>query len=201
MKLLKIVTPIVFLVLLTACGGGQSDQSAVETQVAALLSQQATANAGAGAGQPTVAATSVITGDLPTIDPLLTIPDDASCTPDNSPRVMATVTDVWTGDDIQVDINGQSFEVRYIGIDSGDLPADANRQLVEGKQVLLITDTTDVDEYGRLVRYVIADGVFVNFELLRRDAAYASLEEPDMACKQEICQLDPTSLSCKNVNN
>jgi len=201
MKLMKFVAPIVILMLLTACGGGQSDQSAVDTQVAALLNQQATADAAAAAGQPTAATTSAITGDQPTVDPLFTLPDDAACTPDNSPRVMATVTDIWSGDDIQVDINGQSFEVRYIGIDSGGLPTDTNRQLVEGKQVLLITDTTDVDEYGRLVRYVIADGVFVNLELLRRDAAFASLEEPDMACKQEICQLDPTSRSCQDINN
>ena len=198
MKLMKFATIIVILMLLAACGSGQSDQSAVETQVAALISQQATAGAGGGAPQPTVGGTSVVQGEQPAIDPLLVIPDDASCTPDNSQRVMATVTDIWSGDDIQVVINGQSFEVRYIGVDSGDLPADANRQLVEGKQVLLIADTTDVDEYGRLVRYVIADGVFVNLELLRRDAAFASLEEPDLACKAEICQLDPSSRSCQS---
>lgn len=198
MKIMKFVTPLVILLALTACGGGQSDQSAVETQVAALISQQATADAAANAGQPTSAvATTAIEGVQPTNDPLVTIPEDAACTPDNSPRVVGTVTDVWSGDEIQVNVNGQSYDVRYIGIDSGDLPTDANRELVEGKQVLLITDTTDVDEYGRLVRYVIADGVFVNLELLRRDAAFASLEEPDMACQTEICQLDPSSQSCQ----
>jgi micrococcal nuclease len=190
MKIMKIVTPLVILLALTACGGGQSDQSAVDTQVAALISQQATA--AANAGQPTSAvATSAIEGVQATDDPLITIPEDAACTPDNSPRVAATVTDIWSGDDIQVDINGQSYEVRYIGIDSGDLPVDANRELVEGKQVLLITDTTDVDEYGRLVRYVIADGVFVNLELLRRGAAFLSIEDPDKACEQVFTDAAP----------
>jgi len=198
MKRTKLPIPLIFVLLLTACGSGQSDQSAVETQVAALINQQATADGAGAAPQPTVGGTSVGQGEQPTVDPLLVMPEDASCTPDNSQRVMATVGEIWSGDSIQVNINGQSFEVRYIGIDSGDLSSDANRQLVEGKQVLLITDTTDVDEYGRLLRYVIADGVFVNLELLRRDAAFASLEEPDMACKAEICQLDPSSRSCQS---
>ncbi len=195
MKLMKVVTPIVILMLLTACGGGQSSQSAVDTQVAALISQQATsdaaANAGGGAEVPTAAANPQATVQ-PNIDAALyPVPVEADCVPDNTARVVATVTDIWSGDSIQVKINGQSYEVRYIGIDSGDLPMDTNRQLVEGKQVLLITDTTDVDEYGRLVRYVIADGVFVNLELLRRGAAFLSLEAPDLACKSVFTDAKP----------
>ncbi len=191
MKIAKILIPLTFVWLLAACGGGQSDQSAVDTEVAALF-QQATADAAAAASQPTAAiAATLPPDDLPTLDPLFTLPADANCTPDNSQRVMGTVTDIWSGDSIQVNINGQSFEVRYIGIDAGDLPSDANRQLVEGKQVLLITDTTDVDEYGRLPRYVIADGVFVNLELLRRNAAYLSFEPPDLACEQVFTEAQP----------
>lgn len=195
MKMTKIVLPLILLTLLTACGSGASEQSAVDTQVAALISQQATADAAAAAAaQPTAetAATQPFTEGQPTTDPLLApLPDDAACTPDNTPRVAATVTDIWSGDSIQVTINGQSFEVRYIGIDSGDLPADTNTQLVAGKEVILITDTTDVDEYGRLPRYVVADGVFVNLELLRRNAAFVSIETPDVACEQIFRQAQP----------
>lgn len=193
MKNAKILIPLIMtMILLTACGGSQPEQAAVETQVAALISQQATAGAAGVAPQATVAGAEGLPSDLPTVDPLLPpLPDDANCTPDNSPRVMAVVTDVWSGDSIQVNINGQSFEVRYIGIDAGDLPSDTNRQLVEGKNVLLITDTTDVDEHGRLIRYVIADGVFVNLELLRRNAAYLSFEAPDLACEQVFTEAQP----------
>ncbi|MEX1248455.1 MAG: thermonuclease family protein, partial [Anaerolineales bacterium] len=120
-----------------------------------------------------------------TVDPLLPpIPNDAACVPDNTPRVLAIVKTVWSGDSIGVEIEGRDYEVRYVGIDAGGLPLDANRQLVEGKQVLLITDTTDVDQYGRLLRYVVADGVFVNLELIRRDAAFVSIEPPDVACER-----------------
>ena len=192
MKILKIVSPIVILMLVAACGPSAADsQAAIDTQVAELINQQATVDAAGGTAQPTAAGAGTQSADLATIDPLLTLPDDANCTPDNSPRVMATVTDIWSGDAIQVNFNGQSFEVRYIGIDAGDLPADTNRQLVEGKQVLLITDTTDVDEFGRLPRYVIADGVFVNLELLRRNVAFLAFEAPDLACEQVFKQTQP----------
>jgi hypothetical protein len=84
MKIMKILTPLVILLALTACGSGQTDQSAVETQVAALLSQQATAGSSGGAPQPTVGGAPVVQGEQPTVDPLLVIPDDASCTPDTA---------------------------------------------------------------------------------------------------------------------
>ncbi len=73
-----------------------------------------------------------------------------------------------------MNIVGQSFEVRYIGVDSGDLPTDANAGLVAGKQVMLVTDTSEIDDYGRLPHYVIADGLFVNLELIKQGAAYVS---------------------------
>jgi endonuclease YncB( thermonuclease family) len=114
------------------------------------------------------------------------LPADAACVPDNTERVVGIVEEVYSGDSIKVDINGADFEVRYIGIDDGDQPPDVNSQLVLGKQVLLIMDVTDVDQYGRLPRYVIADGVFINLELVRRGAAFVSIEEPDLACEQAI---------------
>jgi endonuclease YncB( thermonuclease family) len=186
MKMMKLVTPIVILMLLTACGGGVSEQAAVDTQVAALINQQATADAAAGASQPTATTAAVATiAPVNTSGGQIQIPQDAAiCLPIGTDQVVGRVTDVWGGDSIQVNVNGQSIEVRYIGIDAGDLPFEANVAMVDGKEVLLIKDVTDVDEYGRYPRYVIsADGLFVNLEMIRRGGAFPSPEEPDLACK------------------
>lgn len=193
-----LVLLILSATLLAACGGGGGGNAqgtaAVETAVAALLTQQAPAPDGGEA--PTEAApadngaapTSVApqtNGDIPPL------PSEASCVPLGTERVYATVTDVWSGDSIQVTINGASFEVRYIGIDApeGDEPGAAealaaNRALVEGKTVGLVRDVTDVDQYGRLVRYVVVDDAFVNLRLLQQRVAFVSIEEPDMACER-----------------
>lgn len=191
MRNLIALTLAVFL--LAACGPSAAEQqAAVQTQVALLQASQQQTEAALQASQPTAAPVATEAGAQPTNNTLIPpLPAEANCTPDSTQRVLAMVTDVWSGDSIQVDINGQSFEVRYIGIDSGDLPAEPNRQMVEGKQVVLVSDTTDVDEYGRLPRYVIADGVFVNLQLLRTGAAYLSLEAPDLACQQVFKDANP----------
>lgn len=164
--------------LLVACGPSQAEHdAAVATQVALLIQQQ---NAGTAAAQPTVPEG----GPTLTSDPEFPIPADAACAPDATPRITGLVTAVWDGVSIGVNIGGQQIEVRYIGVDAADSEAalTANSALVAGKEVLLIQDDTDVDEYGRYPRFVIADGVFVNAELLRRGAVYLSPEEPNLSC-------------------
>lgn len=188
MKTKTFLTLALAALLLAACGSsGQADQDAVNTQVALLMEQNAQAEAPAEEQVPE--ATEVPTGPRTELWPA--VPREANCTPANSPRSLAVVTDIWSGDSIQVEMNGQTYEVRYIGIDSGDLPADINAQLVEGKEVFLISDTEEMDEHGRLPRYVIADGVFVNLELVRRGAAFAIGEEPNTACDQTLRNAQP----------
>lgn len=193
MKTRNLIALTLAVFLLAACGPSAAEQeAAVQTQVALLQASQQQTEAAIQASQPTAAPVATEAGIEPTNNTLIPpLPAEANCTPDSTQRVLATVTDVWSGDSIQVNINGQTFEVRYIGIDSGDLPADANRQLVDGKQVVLVTDTTEADEYGRLPRYVIADGVFVNLQLLRTGAAFLSLEAPDLACEQVFKDANP----------
>lgn len=83
----------------------------------------------------------------------------------------AHVTAVIDGDTIEIE-GGE--KIRYIGIDTpetdecyGPEATEANRELVEGKEVILIRDIENRDKYERLLRYVIADGRFVNAELVR----------------------------------
>lgn len=180
--------------LLTACGsGGGGDAqatAALQTAVAGLLTEQAPAPDGAGdatAAPVDGAATSVVpqSGEIPPL------PAEATCVPLGTERVFATVTQVVNGDSAFVQINGQDFEVRYIGVDApegaeaGAAEAlAANQALVAGKVVALVRDITDVDEYGRLLRYVMVDDAFVNLRLLQQHVVFVSIEEPDTACER-----------------
>jgi hypothetical protein len=50
----------------------------------------------------------------------------------------------------------------------------ANGRLVEGKVVLLEKDVSETDQYGRLLRYVYAGSLLVNYELVRLGFAQVS---------------------------
>ncbi len=81
------------------------------------------------------------------------------------------------------------YRVRYIGIDTPEIypgveafgieARQANRWLVEGKEVRLERDVSETDKYGRLLRYVYVDGVFVNAELVKQGLAWARAYPPD----------------------
>lgn len=103
------------------------------------------------------------------------------------------VTSVIDGDTIEVDIDGTIYKVRYIGLDAPELDDKRpeycalaqeatryNRQLVEGKTVRLEKDISETDRYGRLLRYVYVDDIFVNAELVRQGLAWAEAYEPDI---------------------
>jgi micrococcal nuclease len=109
-------------------------------------------------------------------------------------RTEALVVRVIDGDTIKVRLDGQVYSVRYIGIDTpetvhpdkpiewmGPEASEANRRLVEGQTVYLEKDVSEVDQYGRLLRYVyLADGAFVNAELVRLGYAQVSTFPPDV---------------------
>jgi micrococcal nuclease len=88
---------------------------------------------------------------------------------------------VVDGDTIEV----QSGEyVRYLGIDTPEKgeplfneATDLNRSLLKGRAVVFEIDVTDKDRYGRLLRYVYADDVFINLELVRNGLALAYAED------------------------
>lgn len=98
------------------------------------------------------------------------------------------VARVIDGDTIEL-ANG--VRVRYIGIDASEMSAKgrdrclaeaakaANKSLVEGKEVELTTDITDKDHFGRSLRYVWADSVWVNEALVEQGLAHAVAYFPD----------------------
>ena len=101
--------------------------------------------------------------------------------------IVKSITD---GDTIVVEINGVEYTVRYIGIDApepstGELgisSLNANKDLVLGKEVILIRDVSDDDSINRLLRYVVVGSTFVNEYLVRIGMASAISYSPDVSC-------------------
>ena len=66
----------------------------------------------------------------------------------------------------------------------------ANRRLIEGKEVRLERDLSDTDKYGRLLRYVYVDDTLVNAELVRLGLAEARAYPPDTRYQDLLAQLE-----------
>jgi micrococcal nuclease len=100
------------------------------------------------------------------------------------PSAEALVTRVVDGDTVEVDLDGQTEDVRYIGVDTpetvkpgepvecfGPQASSFNHRLVEGRRVRLVFGVERRDDYGRLLAYVYLGDRFVNAELIRRGLA------------------------------
>ena len=103
------------------------------------------------------------------------------------------VVRVVDGDTIHVRLEGRVETVRYIGINTPELPhptrgaepggqeaSAVNRTLVAGKRARLELDAQQRDRYGRLLAYVWVDGVMVNAELVRRGYAQVMTVPPNV---------------------
>ena len=116
-----------------------------------------------------------------------------SCIPDNPPQT-GRVVQVVDGDTIKVilDEDGLTYSIRYIGMDTpentsqvecfGSEATAKNTELVYGKVVTLIKDVSETDQYGRLLRYVLVDEIFVNYELVAQGYANTASYPPDISC-------------------
>ncbi len=106
----------------------------------------------------------------------------------------AQVTNIVDGETIDVTINQQTYRVRYILINAPEKgqtyfaeATAANRQLVAGKTVYLVKDVNETDGADQLLRYVyLADGTFVNRELVRLGFAVLAAFPPDVSKEAEI---------------
>ena len=123
-------------------------------------------------------------------------------TPEPPGRVQAQVIRVIDGDTIEVVVVGQTYKVRYIGIDTpetkhptkpvepyGPEAAAKNEELVGGKIVGLEKDVSETDRYGRLLRYVYVGDLMVNAELVRLGYAQVSTYPPDVKYQDLFLQL------------
>ncbi len=115
----------------------------------------------------------------------------------SSPPDTARVIQVIDGDTITID---GGYRVRYIGIDTPEIyptveahgkeALEANRRLVEGREVRLERDVSETDKYGRLLRYVYVDDIFVNAELVRQGLAEAKAYPPDIEHQEYLEELE-----------
>ncbi len=127
---------------------------------------------------------------------ITTLPNEAS-----SPAVLSIegekvmVTKVIDGDTIEIEGGAR---VRYIGIDTpetrdprrpvgcfGKQASLKNKELVEGKVVILQKDISETDKYNRLLRYVFLplqsnEALFVNDYLIREGYATVLSYPPDV---------------------
>ncbi len=149
-----------------------------------------------GANERDTPAASTLMSDNPTAF-ASTSEASMGCIPEGTKRESGKVVDVVDGDTIKVEIDGEAYRVRYIGIDTpetvkpntpveffGPEASDQNEAYVGGKTVTLIKDASETDAYDRLLRYVVVDGIFVNFELVSNGYASAATYPPDVACSQ-----------------
>jgi micrococcal nuclease len=116
-----------------------------------------------------------------------------SDTPDAPPT--SSVADAWRstevvdGDTLYVSGPLGELQVRLIGINTpesgecfGEEATDALAGLVAGNELLLVVDRSDVDQYGRALRYVeTAGGVDIGAELVADGFAIARRYPPDDA--------------------
>ena len=99
----------------------------------------------------------------------------------------AKVVKVINGDTIEVELNGATVKVGYVGVEAPKLEGriqraepfskeafERNRELVEGKTVYLEKDLIQIDNQGRLLRYVYNDESMVNAILIREGLVKAS---------------------------
>ena len=131
---------------------------------------------------------------------ILTLVTSGCALTPGGPTRSGRVLQVVDGDTIVVDGVGT---VRYLGIDTPELhhprkpverfaarAAAANRALVAGREVRLVTDREDHDAYGRLLAYVYVGDVMVNAELMRGGYAESFAFAPNTLHKDLFDRLE-----------
>ena len=121
----------------------------------------------------------------------------------NTDGEAAQVTRVVDGDTIDVRLsNGTTESVRYIGMNTPERDQvcyseakEANRIFVEGKTVRLVKDVSERDVYGRLLRYIYVDSLFVNRALVEQGYAEVVSYPPDNAHYDEFLRLEQEATS------
>ena len=113
-------------------------------------------------------------------------------TPTLSPTQISTarVLSVIDGDTIVID---GDIKVRYVGVDAPEVKEcfakesfEENKKLVEGKTARLEKDISDKDKYGRFLRYVYVDGLFVSDHLIKGGFGKVMGIKPDLRYYQSL---------------
>ncbi|MBI4310619.1 MAG: thermonuclease family protein [Chloroflexi bacterium] len=131
-----------------------------------------------------------------------------------APKAQATVTRVIDAATVEVDIAGQIFQVRYLGVEppqpigieyvKSDVlyagGATFNAGLVNGQQVILERDTSNVDSQGRLLRWVWKDGELANRAVVLNGLAYVNVTPPDSRYEDRLFSaLDKARIEARGI--
>jgi endonuclease YncB( thermonuclease family) len=126
----------------------------------------------------------------------ITQPTAALVPPAPTPPSQGTTARVVTiidGDTIEVEIDGVTYRLRYIGMDTPEqgMPffaeaTQANADLVAGRDVRLEKDVSETDRYGRLLRYVYVGDTMVNADLVRQGFAQVATYPPDVKYQEQF---------------
>lgn len=124
----------------------------------------------------------------------ITINSDSNTQPAVSNQgVTAKVTRVIDGDTIEVDLNGKTEKIRFIGVDTpetvhptrgvesyGKEASDYTKKALSGKSVGLEFDVQERDNYGRVLAYVWLNNQLFNEVLVREGYAQVSTYPPNV---------------------
>ena len=149
---------------------------------------------------PTVKSTPVNTRVLP-LDSLTPSPSPTiTPIPDD---VRGLVVQVIDGNTIAVVLEGdsprQAYEVRYLGIEAppntpgqpwGVVAYETNRKMTNLKVVRLVRDQSDLDDEGRLLRYVYVNNQLISIILAEQGLARAAISEPDTSFETDILEAE-----------
>ncbi|MBA7508641.1 hypothetical protein ES705_00573 [subsurface metagenome] len=104
------------------------------------------------------------------------------------------VKEVVDGDTIILSDNSR---VRLIGINTPEYgmyfygeAREVLEAMVLGREVVLEKDISEVDKYGRLLRYVYMDDLFVNLEMVKRGFANAYTYPPDVKYTEKFLEAE-----------
>lgn len=131
------------------------------------------------------------TSPAPTQTPAPAVSAPNTCIHPQEPQI-AKVVEVVDGDTIRVEMDGVIYPVRYIGIDTpesttqvepfGKEASQKNTELVTGQTVTMYRDTTETDQFDRILRFVFVGETFINYELVKQGYAKSFRYPPDTSC-------------------
>ena len=111
------------------------------------------------------------------------------------------VTKIIDGDTVVVE---GGYHVRLLGIDADEsgypyyqTAKSRLEELVLNKEVRLEKDVTDVDQYGRCLRYVFLDDQNIDLQLVKEGLVIARFYEPDLKYQKEITEAEKEAIENK----
>lgn len=131
---------------------------------------------------PDISVTQTVSTPTPT-----PIPAKSTPVPETTSAIVSEVID---GDTIRLQ-NGE--RIRLLGINTPEMgqpyyeeARNRLKELIEGKTVTLEVDVEDKDQYGRLLRYIYVNDIFVNLEMVREGYANVYIISPNIRDSNEF---------------